>query len=132
MSLEENKAIVRRVIDAADRLSLEGLGEIATPEILEQWERSLAWTQKTFPGHRIQITDMVAEGDKVWVRVATSGGYTGGWFDVPATDTQWNNTGVQFYRLDGGRVVEAAGLFNRLGHLEQLGAKVVPAQPGEG
>jgi len=130
MSVKENKAIVRRVTEAANKLSLEGLDEIAAPEILEQWEKSLAWAQKTFPGHRIQITDMVAEGDKVWVRVATSGGYTGGWMGIPATDTQWSNTGVGFYRLSGGKIVEYEAMYNRLGHLQQLGAKVVPSEPG--
>ena len=103
MSVEENKEIVRRVIEAADKLTLEGLDEIVVPEILENWEKGIAWSRKTFPGHRMRITDMVAEGDKVWVRVATSGGYAVGWMDIPATDTQWNNTGVQFYRLSGGR-----------------------------
>jgi C-1 hydroxylase len=130
MSVEENKAIVRRVIETVDKLSLEGLDAVVAPEILQQWEKGIAWSRETFPGHRIQITDMVAEGDKVWVRVATSGGYAGGWMDIPATDKQWSNTGVGFYRFSGGKIVEYEQMFNRLGHLQQLGAKVVPSEPG--
>lgn len=128
MSVEENKAIVRRVIAAADQLTLEGLDECATPELLDQWGKGIEWTKKTYPGHRMSITDMVAEGDKVWVRVATSGGYGGGWMGIPASDAQWTNTGVGFYRLAGGKVVEYSAMFDVLGHLRQLGAKVVPAE----
>ena len=132
MSVKENKAVVRRAVEAFDKLDLDGLDEIMSPELLRKWRESLDWGLKVFPGHRIKITDMMAEGDKVWVRLATSGGYAGGWFGIPATDKQWTNTGVNFYRLANGKIVEAEALFNRLGHLRKLGAKVVPAEPDDG
>ena len=69
----------------------------------------LAWGQRTFPGHHVEITVLVAEGDKVWVRLATSGGYAGGWLDIPASDAQWTNTGVYFFRLSGGKIAEGRG-----------------------
>jgi ketosteroid isomerase-like protein len=126
MSVEENKAIVRQAFETAERGTLEGLDEIVAPDLLEQWEQGIAWTLKTFPGHRQRITDMVAEGDHVWARVATSGGYAGGWMGIPATEGQWDNTGVWFLQLFEGKIVKAESLFNVLGHLRQLGAKVVP------
>lgn len=131
ISLEENKAIVRRTIEAADRLSMEGLDEIAVPEILGQWEKSLAWTQKIFLGHRIQITDMVAEGDKVWVRLTTSGGYAGGWMAIAATEKQWRNTRVGFYRLAGGKIVEYEGLFTVWGICNNWGPRSCRQSQGE-
>ena len=132
MDTEENKAIVRRVVAAWNDQTLDGLEEYVAPDVLQRWKEQFAWGLSTFPGHRVEITDMVAEGDKVWVRAATSGGYGGGWMGIPASAVQWTNTGVYFYRLAGGKIVEDDMLFNVLGHLRQLGAKIVPAEPGEG
>jgi predicted ester cyclase len=127
MSVEENKAIVRQFIEAADRHSTEGVDQIMSPDVLKQFEERAAWVPRMFPGHRIRIADMVAEGDQVWIRLATSGGYAGGWMDIPATDGQWNNTCVAFIQLSEGKVVKFGLLCDLLGHLRQLGAKVVPA-----
>ena len=127
MSVEENKAIVRQFFEAGDRHSIEGVDRIVSPDVLEQFEERMAWVPKMFPGHRIRITDMVAEGDQVWVRMATSGGYAGGWMDIPATDGQWNNTSVAFIQLSEGKIVKWEMSFYLLGHLLQLGAKVVPS-----
>ena len=127
MSVEENKAIARLYIVAGDKLDLEAIAEAVSPEVMQQIKDRVAWIRKVFPGHRIKITDMVAEGDKVWLRLATSGGYAGGWKGIPATDKQWQNTGVAFLQLSGGKTVKDESLFNVLGHLRQLGAKVVPS-----
>ena len=51
---------------------------------------------------------------------------------IPASDIQWTNTGVYFYRLAGGKIVEDDMVFKVLGHLRQLGAKIVPPETGEG
>jgi predicted ester cyclase len=128
MSIQENKEIVRRCIAAFNAQDLETLNELSIPDIRPQTRRQLDAAQNTFPGHHVEITDMVAEEDKVWVRVATSGGYGGGWLDIPAKDVQWTNTGILFYRLADGKVVEQQGLFDVLNHIRQLGAKVVPVE----
>ena len=51
---------------------------------------------------------------------------------IPASDVQWTNTGVYFYRLAEGKIVEDEMLFNVLGHLRQLGVTIVPPEPDEG
>lgn len=132
MSVEENKAVVRQFMEAADRHSTEGVERIMSPDVLKQFEERAAWVPKMFPGHRIRITDMVAEGDQVWVCMATSGGYAGGWMDIPATDGQWNNTCVAFFQLSEGKIVKWDMLCDLLGHLRQLGARIVPPEKGEG
>jgi C-1 hydroxylase len=128
MSAEENKAVVRRVTEAIDEHNLEALTELVVPEVLPNLREALEWAYATFPDHRMSITDLVAEGDKVWVRLATSGGYAGGWRGIPATGQQWTNTGVSFFRLSDGKIVEVDSLFDVVNHVEQLGAKIVPPE----
>jgi predicted ester cyclase len=128
MSVQENKEIVRRFLEAFNAHDLEALDELTASEYQQRVHNGLARGQSTYPGHHVEITDMVAEGDKVWVRLATSGGYAGGWLDIPASDAQWTNTGVYFYRLSGGKIAEGEGLFDVLNHIRQLGAKVVPIE----
>ena len=128
MSIQENKEIVRRHLEAFNAQDLEALDELTAPEYQQRMHDLLAWGQRTYPGHHAEITDMVAEGDKVWVRLTTSGGYAGGWLGIPASDAQWTNSGVFFFRLSGGKIAEAKGLFDGLNHIRQLSAKVVPIE----
>jgi C-1 hydroxylase len=132
MSVQENKEIVRRFVSEVNEQNLDALDQLVAPDLLQEWRGRFAWSFNMFPGHRAEITDMVAEGDKVWVRLSTSGGYAGGWMGIPASDVRWTNTGVYFYRLKGGKIVEGEGFFNVLGHLQQLGAKIVPPERGRG
>ena len=131
MSAQENKEIVRRCIAAFNAKDLEALDEVVASAYQEAMHNQLAGGYRMFPGHHIEITDMLAEGDQVWVRLATSGRYAGGWLDIPASDVQWTNTGIYFYRLAGGKIVEGQGLFDVMNHIRQLGGKIVPVEPGE-
>lgn len=128
MSIEENKAIVRRIVEAADEHDIDALEELVSPDLMPRLRQSLEWAYVTYAGHRMSITDIVAEGDKVWVRLATSGGHSGEWRGIPPTGRQWTNTGVAFYRLSEGKVVEGDWLFDYLDHLEQLGATITPPE----
>ena len=74
----------------------------------------------------MEITDMIAEGDKVWARVATGGGHTGDYRAVAPTGKRWTNTGVLFIRILDGKIAEWTGAFDELNHLTQLGATLTP------
>ena len=65
-------------------------------------------------------------------RPGSSGRYAGGWMDIPATDGQWNNTCVAFFQLSEGKIVKWEMMCDLLGHLLQLGARIVPPEQGEG
>ena len=83
MSQDESKAVVRRAIEILDSPDPEALEEAWSPEMAAMWRAVLA--SLPFSEHRIKITDVVAEGDKVAIRVATSGVHTGEWEGVPPT-----------------------------------------------
>ncbi len=126
MSVDENKAIVQRQIEAFNQQNLDAFDELATPELAQRFKDITRQGYATFEGHHITVTDMIAENDKVVVRVTTRGGHSGEFEGIPPTGKQWTNTGVLFYRLAHGKIVEFDALFDVLGHLKQLGATITP------
>ena len=131
MSTEANKAVVRRLIEAFNEQDLDALDELMAPDLAQGFKQQvIPWVYATFAGHQITITDLVAEGDKVVARLATSGGHSGEWRGIPPTGKQWTNTGVYFLRLSDGKIVELSSLFDEMNHALQLGATITP--PGSG
>lgn len=74
---------------------------------------------------------MVAEGDRVAVKLASRGGHTGTWEGVPPTGKSWTNRGMGMAQIEGGRIVEFDNIFDELGHLKQLGATITPPAPSD-
>ena len=120
MSVEENEAIVRRVVEefwnkrdmeVADELFATNyvnhdpvMGELEGLEGFKQWA-----TQGLtgFPDLQITIEDMVAEGDKVAVRLTATGTHTGEFMGVPPTGVHVTNTRIHIFRFAGGKIVES-------------------------
>lgn len=136
MSLEENKAIVRKIEEAWNSGSLEGLDALFGPDFkahsavpgmpagLQSAKMAHQSSLQAFPDRRTTVEEMVAEGDTVVVRVHMTGTNQGGlpWLGVPANgkkiDTQW----ISIYRLAGGKVVEHRAIQDLMGMARQLGA----------
>ena len=126
MSTEENKAIVRRTVEAANAQDFDAFDQLMTPEQAQRAKDTTRWIHATFEGNHFDIVDMVAEGDKVMTRITTRGGHSGEWEGVPPTGKQWTNKGFVYHRLENGKVVEYDAIVDALGHLKQLGATITP------
>ena len=124
MSVEENKAVVRRSVEIFDALQSDALEDVLSPELATGWREVM--NNLPFSEHRIKITDLVAEGNQVAIRVETQGVHSGEWEGVPPTGKRWTNRGMALARLAGGKIVQFEFLFDELGHLKQLGATVTP------
>lgn len=113
MSIEENKAVVTRFIDGFNRHDSIVLRDVLSPELAEMFiERGIPANSAKWSDHRGDIIDMLGEGDKVWVHLATSGRHTGDWpGHGPATGKKWANRGLMFMRLAAGKIVEFDGLW---------------------
>ena len=83
MSVDENEAVVRRAVEMFDNLQRDGLEDVLSPELAAEWREAM--NHLPFSEHRIQITDMVGEGDQVAIRVETRGVHSGEWEGVPPT-----------------------------------------------
>ncbi len=128
MSVEENKALVRRYFDEIDRTGDESVVDHyvsadfvdhspslgRTPD-LEGLKAAFRMFRTGSPGtHRIE--DIVAEGDKVVVRVTGQGVHSGELFGIPATQREFTATGITIFRVADGMIVERWAVGHVFGH----------------
>jgi steroid delta-isomerase-like uncharacterized protein len=134
---EENKAIVRRWVEAFNEGNLDAVDELVTgsylrhdpnaPEVRgpEEEKQLIAMYRSAFPDLHFTIEDMIAEGDKVAMRVGISATHKGELLGIPATGKQLSVTGTEVYRLAEGKIDEQWVNVDTLGMMQQLGA--IPA-----
>ena len=135
MSLEENKAIVRRYREIYNTNQLDQLGGVLaadfTPHtLLPDVPRTLAGikmvhqgTLAAFPDLRTTTEDLIAEGDKVAERWTQNMTHTGmAMFGAPAgSGKKIKTTGISVYRIANGKIVEHWGVEDAIGIMQQLG-----------
>jgi len=130
VSLEENKAIIRSLYEADNKKDLSILDELISPDFFDptfQLRGPESYKQfeerffKGFPDWHEIIEDMVAEGDKVWVRFTGSGTHRGEWRGLAPTGKKVTFRGVQVWRLVDGKVVSKDSILDLLDALKQLG-----------
>ena len=76
-----------------------------------------------FPDWQTTIEDLIAEGDKVVVRITQRGTHQGTFFGLAATGKQVSVTGVAIFRLRYGQIVEEWLITDQLGARQQLDAR---------
>ena len=67
------------------------------------------------------IEDIIAEGDKVWVRLAYTGTHTGELFGLPPTGNKITAMAVDIYRIVDGKLAEYWNVTDRLNLLKPQG-----------
>jgi predicted ester cyclase len=128
MTIEQNKTVARRLIAAINTQDFAEMASVAETGLAEHFkERIMPWLYETFPGHHMNITDMIAEGDQVVVRLESSGGHGAEWQGIPAAGKQFTNTGAYFLRIENGKVVDMSAQFDDLNLVRQLDGVVGPA-----
>jgi predicted ester cyclase len=74
------------------------------------------------PDLQISALDLIAEGDKVAVRVEASGTHTGEMMGIAATGKRFAMAGIFIRRLAGGKIVQRWDCIDWLAWLRQVGA----------
>jgi steroid delta-isomerase-like uncharacterized protein len=80
------------------------------------------------PDIHMSIEDIMADDDKVTVRLDVQGTHKGGHLGVAATGRQIRIAGVVIVRIANGQIVEGWNSWDQLGLLRQIGA--LPATQG--
>ena len=141
MSAEENIAIVRRYAeDGWGKQNLGVVDELVAPDMVdhnpigmmqqqqgaEGVKSTILSLQSAFPNFSYTTEEMVADKDKVVVRWTAGGVHQGPFFGMAPTGKSATWSGVNIYRLSGGKIVEEWGLMDLAGLLHQLGALSKP------
>ena len=143
MSVEENKAVVRRLeealnagrADAGLEVWAEDLlfnGRRITPQTIAQLRAPL-WA--AVPDVRWTMEQLVAEGEWVAVRSTLRGTHTGDFAHpvfgaAPASGRAIEMLYLDHYRIVDGKIAEAWEARDALTLLQQLGVMPAPGQPG--
>jgi predicted ester cyclase len=138
MSAEDNKALVRRYFEAIDATSDENmLDEFLSADFvdhnpspgcsadLDGMKAAYRMFVHGAPGTH-SIEDMVAEGDKVVVRVSARGTHSGELFGIPASGREFTSTGIAILRIENGKIVEHWNEVDMMGAMVQIGAVTPP------
>lgn len=142
MTTEENKAVVRRLVeevinnrnlDLVDGLIAPNYEyhDPAQPMRGPQGFKDLMTSYFTaFPDLQFAIEDMIAEGDKVVSRWTARGTHRGELMGIAPTGKLVTVTGIVISRIANGKFVDDWESLDALGMLEQIGAAPTTAPAG--
>ena len=139
MSTEANKAIARQVIEKFNSGDIESFMEWFTHDFVWHFssattmnkEQFLAFTlsiKKSFPDFVFTIEDIVAENDKVVIRLIATGTHQGVFQGLAPTYKRFSIIGFGQYNITHGKISEGWELLDELGELQQLGVVPTPGQ----
>jgi predicted ester cyclase len=74
-----------------------------------------------FPDLHVTIEDIVAEDDKVWVRLTETETHTGPYRGLRPTGQTITYTAVTIWRIAEGKAVEGWGVYDQTEYFRQLG-----------
>lgn len=139
MSVEQNKAIARRIYD--ELLNQENkavIDEIFADDVIihdpfmgtmtgmAAFKQLLGVFDAAFPGHRVTVDQITAEGDYVSVLHTHTATHTGQFMALPPTGKKATVNGIELFRIVNGKIVEFWRKDDDVSLLIQLGALPAP------
>ena len=135
MSAEENKAIMCRFWEVWEEGDIDRLDELLAPDYVnhtlaapdlppgpEGVKEVVRMFRSGMPDLRVNIEDMIAEGDRVATRYALEGTHGGVLFGVAPTGRHLSIKSMTVERVSGGKIVEHWRVTDELDMMRQLGA----------
>ena len=142
MSIEQNKAVFRQIVEEIfNQGNISLFDELVAPDFIEHEElppgipvgregAKVLFTQlrSAFPDFKAEIEDLIAEGDRVVVRMKWTGTHEGEFMGIPPTGRSISIEVIDIVRFEGGKFVEHWGIMDNMGMMQQLGVVPEPAQ----
>lgn len=141
MSTEENKALVRRLLDVWETGDVDLIDELLAPDYVnhspaspeqptdpEGLKGAVSMFRSAIPDLKMVVEDIIAEGDKVVLRYTLQGTHEGELFGIPPTGKRLSVKGIAVERVSDGQIREHWRVTDELGMMQQLG--VIP-EPGQ-
>jgi steroid delta-isomerase-like uncharacterized protein len=136
----QNKDIVRDFFAAIDKGNLDRVKELIAddfalyaPGLAEPWGAdNLIQDIKTFytafPDNTHMIDDIIAEGDKIAVRLTSSASQKEDYVGIPATGKQVSIPAMHMMVITNGKIHRFWALEDNLGFMTQLGMELKPKE----
>ena len=120
---ERHKALVRRLIDIVNAGDLGALPEVATGRIAQDAERWIGPFRASFPDFRMEVVDVIAEGDKVVGHFRCSGTHRGEWRGRAPTGRRFEGVDEMYiFGVEDGRLSSVLAVVeDDLTRMRQLG-----------
>jgi steroid delta-isomerase-like uncharacterized protein len=143
MSIEENKAVDRRVLEELfNQGNLDLVDEIIALDFVqhdpamsenlrgaEEFKGYISMYRSAFPDIHIEVEDQLAEGDRVATRWTGTGTHEGELMGIASTGNRVTVAGMDISRISGGKIEESWSNYDLMGMMEQLGVIPSPEQP---
>ncbi|TMF80997.1 MAG: ester cyclase [Chloroflexi bacterium] len=137
-----NKETVRKVQAAWNENRLDDLDQYFGPDFkanandprggpgLAGAKAAHGLTNQVFSERKVQILELLEDGDKVFLRNRATGKHSGGapWMGAPADGKAYDIESWSIYRFRDGKIVEHWGLNDAMRLIMQLGGQL-PQQP---
>jgi steroid delta-isomerase-like uncharacterized protein len=135
MSVEENKAIVRRFLDALNNRDVDEFDNLFVEDYvlydpgspggivrgLDAIKDHTMMLVNALPDFHSTLEEMFAEDDKVVGRFTHRGTHLRDFMGIPASGNKVAVEAINIYRVANGKLVEAWGEVDTIGLLRQLG-----------
>lgn len=129
MTLDENKQLVRRLVEEAiNARHIDVVDELADGQLAEAAKRWIGPFRASFPDFTMEIVDLIAEGDTVVGHFRCSGTHRGEWNGIPATGNRFHDVDeVYIFRVRNAKLAGFDAVEDNLTRLRQLGFDLRPA-----
>jgi steroid delta-isomerase-like uncharacterized protein len=130
---DTHKSVIRRFYEEINKGNLDVINDLASETFVEHEEfpglapsregvrQLFQMFRDAFSDFAIVTDDMVAEGDKVFVRAHMTGTHRGEFMGIAATGRSINVPFADIVRFENGKVVEHWGITDTGAMMQQLG-----------
>lgn len=140
MTIEENKAVVRRFIEEVINAgNLEAVDELVAPDHVnndptapeapqgsEGIKQLIGMYREAFPDLHFEIGEMICEGNIVAHRWTLTGTHEGAMMGVEPTGKRVEVMGVEMNRVEDGKISTSHTVSDAMGMMQQLGLTPQP------
>lgn len=134
MSVETNKAVIRRLMDeVVNAGNLDVIDELLAPDFVNHnplpgatpdrdgFKQAFQNLHAAFPDLHVIDTDLIGEEDRVVTLRGFEGTQNGPFMGVPPTGKRIILDGMTVFRVVNGQIAERWGVLDMLGVMRQLG-----------
>jgi len=135
---EQNKASFRFMMEETDKGNYSAWDEVCSADYVSHWGE-ISWNLEehkqanrpllvAFPDLKHELNNMIAEGDRVVLRLTLTGTHEGEYMGIPPAGNKIKYTAMLEGRFSEGKLVELWGVGDMLTLMQQLGFELKPKE----